>query len=277
MSALEREYYEFDRFWNPEFTPLGDTDVQRIEEIANLVPADVESILDAGCGNGMFCNHVSRNRPTEQVVGLDRSKAALKYVATRKVQASITELPFEAKSFDCVTSLEVLEHLPLDVFERAKSELSRVAAKYIIVSVPNDQQLGENLTQCPACRSRFDPDLHMRSFHAEIMKTLFSEHGFTCRQVNELGPFTKYRGFQEAMNFWYARGPKAETMASPLCPICGFRNDDYLTANGTPASAPAGTGESGNGFLTPAKRLIKKLWPKVNGSQWLLGLYERQS
>lgn len=277
MSPLERDYYEFDRFWNPNSTSLGDKDLRRMEEVAGLIPPEVVSILDAGCGNGMFCHLLQQQRKAGRIIGLDRSKAALKYAQTKRVLGDITELPFAAGAFDCVFSLEVLEHLPIAAFELAVTELARVAAKYIIVSVPNNQLLGENLTQCPACKSRFDPDLHMRSFQVDTMNSLFEDHQFRCQRLEGIGQYTQYVGLNELMSIWYEqRKAKIEMMASPLCPMCGFRNDNYLDGNGA-LPVEREQSESPNGFLTPAKRVIKRLWPKVTGSQWLVGLYERRS
>lgn len=278
MSSLEQEYYEYDGFWNPDSTPLGRDDVKRVEDIYAMVPPDAASLLDAGCGNGLFCNYVQGRGRVSRVVGLDRSRTALKYVKTEKFQGSITELPFADREFDCVTSLEVLEHLPVRTFEDARREIARVAKKYIVISVPNNQILGEGMTQCPSCKTRFDPDLHMRSFNLDSMRGLFSALGFECRRVEEIGHYSNYVGMSL---FWkVAQRPAEPTMASPLCPICGFSNEEFLNrnngANGgaTAAEVPA---EPRRGAAQRAKGVIKKLWPKERGSRWLVGLYERQS
>jgi SAM-dependent methyltransferase len=67
-------------------------------------------ILDAGCGTGgMMANHLSR---FGCVVGCDLSPIALNYCIRRKSthlsRADITALPFQANSFDLVTSFDVL-------------------------------------------------------------------------------------------------------------------------------------------------------------------------
>ena len=192
--------------------------------------------------------------------------------------ANVTELPFGEREFDCVTALEVVEHLPLETFEMAKRELSRVAARYIIVSVPNNQTLGENLTECPACKTRFDPDLHMRSFRADTMNRLFTGQGFRCSQVNELGHYTQYVGFQAIMSALYRqRESKVEAMASPLCPVCGFRNEDFLNGAAIMPPPHPQNHKPANGFLSQVKGVAKRLWPKVICSRWLVGLYLRQS
>lgn len=274
MSSLEQEYYEFDGFWNPNSTPLGDEDLKRVADIYTLVPPDTASLLDVGCGNGLFCNYVNSQGRVLKVVGLDRSKTALKYVGTEKIQGSITEIPFPDKWFDCVTSLEVLEHLPIKTFEDARKEIARVAKKYIIVSVPNSQILGEGMTQCSSCKTKFDPDLHMRSFNGDSMRSLFSNYGFGCQQVEEIGHYSNYMGISM---FWKMMQRQPEpTMASPLCPICGFSNEKFLSHSNGAGRIPAEHGDKSQaGAAARAKGIIKKFWPKEKGSRWLVGLYAR--
>jgi SAM-dependent methyltransferase len=67
------------------------------------------SILDAGCGAGGAMSWLS---DYGRVTGLDFSAHALRYSRMRGherlVQASVTEIPFAAETFDLVVSLDVL-------------------------------------------------------------------------------------------------------------------------------------------------------------------------
>lgn len=275
MSTLEQEYYEHDGFWNPETTPLGDADFKRIEDIVSLLPEDLNSLLDVGCGNGLFCNYVQRLKKLGRVVGLDRSKAALKYVMTEKLEGDITAVPFADGEFDCVTSLEVLEHLPVYTYEQAKNELARLSRKYIIISVPNNQKIGAGMTECPACKTKFDPDLHLRSFDADIMSELFTERGFRCRDLREIGKSSNFAGVT-LYGKWRNRN-QPRHMASPLCPICGHRNDSFLrgVAASEGANRKHASSQEGVAITSAIKDVIKKFWPRVERSQWLVALYER--
>ena len=98
------------------------------------------SILDAGCGEGelMRRNILPQNIP---LVSLDLNPASLAYLRTHSAQdklvcASLYALPFPGGCFDAVLSLEVLEHLPEPA--AALGELSRVARKAVILSVPHE-------------------------------------------------------------------------------------------------------------------------------------------
>ena len=110
-------------------------------EVISLIPSDVKSILDVGCGEGTFLNMLTRLGRASTIVGLDVSETALKYVEGQKIRASAGGLPFGNRSFDLVTCLETLEHLKQEVFIRAIEEIKRVTKKYIIVSVPNEEPL----------------------------------------------------------------------------------------------------------------------------------------
>ena len=71
-------------------------------------------------------------------------------------QGSITDLHFPDQSFQVVTCIDVLEHLPLEVRDRAIDELVRVAARAVLVACPH----GEN---GQACDAEFQRSLESRS------------------------------------------------------------------------------------------------------------------
>jgi SAM-dependent methyltransferase len=81
-------------------------------------------ILDIGCGGG-----TELLRTKGLVTGVDfshRSLAAAAQVYDQVVQADIGHLPFPDESFDCITSIWVLEHLSFQEFNRVLAELGRV-------------------------------------------------------------------------------------------------------------------------------------------------------
>jgi SAM-dependent methyltransferase len=275
MLAPEREYYEFDGFWDPVNGPLGEFDRRRVEEVWDLLPSDVRSILDLACGNGIFCNFVSKKDPTVRVVAVDRSKAAIRYVATNRVLGDMSCLPFANEQFDCVAALEVLEHLPVRVLERAKQEIARLARNWIVVCVPNGQQLGDHMTTCPECKTTFDPDLHMRSFDAAKLKDLFSSYGYVCKQVKKVGRYHVYVGlesFQKVRRNVLERR-KPSPMESPLCPVCGYQNASFLSERVETIQANASSRR--RLIRRPIRAMVKTVWPQVDRARWIAALYTR--
>jgi len=87
--------------------------------------------LDAGCGTGRNLELLKESYAIETLVGLDYSKDALEFAGTRKVgrliNGSTLKLPFPDETFDLITSLDVLVHLPEKKDpENAILEISRV-------------------------------------------------------------------------------------------------------------------------------------------------------
>lgn len=112
------------------------------ESIKGLVKdLDFQKVLEIGCGEGVFMYHLKDYLQGKEVNGIDidpqELETAKKNVSFAKLQAASGEqLPFPDKSFDLVFCCEVLEHV--EDPEKVLREMKRVAAKYCIVSVPNE-------------------------------------------------------------------------------------------------------------------------------------------
>lgn len=263
MNDFERIYYEHDAFWNPDLTRLGDLDRLRVEHILEKLPPSARRIGDLGCGNGLF-SHLAQQSRRWEVVAVDRSIAALRYAPYPKVASTLEALPFGDRVFDCSVVLEVLEHLPVPIYDRVLNEIGRVTKSQILITVPNQQQLGRAATSCPSCKTRFDPDLHLRSFSASTLRQLLSRQGFRCAGVEEEGWHTSFLGVDKLKGALTRSGPSE--MASPICPVCGYRNAHFLNEPPVPTTTQSG----------PAKEVLKRLWPKKTRARWLTASYERR-
>jgi ubiquinone/menaquinone biosynthesis C-methylase UbiE len=95
-----------------------------------------ESILDVGCGNGLYVLKINREHPKFKIHGVDyQSFDTWKESPELFTNADAFGLPFEDNSFDTITLFEVLEHLPDPV--KALKEYYRVCRKNLILTVPN--------------------------------------------------------------------------------------------------------------------------------------------
>lgn len=74
----------------------------------------VKTILDVGCGNGKFLNHLQKNGFNAQ--GIERSAHMVERALSLGVDASMKELKeFPRGSFDCVVAIaDVLNYIPSD-------------------------------------------------------------------------------------------------------------------------------------------------------------------
>ena len=267
MNEFEKEYYENENFWKSE--AFGDFDKNRIIETVSFIPQDVNQLLDVGCGNGIFCNYLLDERNNIKITGLDRSETALKYLRTEKILGDITHIPFEDGKFQCITCLEVLEHLTIGDYTKALSELARVSGSYIILSIPYNENLEKNLTQCPQCKTSFNLDLHLRSFTKNDLEELLLHQGFECISLKTFGIRKKLLGSTFLRKIVKPRINKG--FNSPICPICGFKNEEFkieLERNIVNKT------ESFRSFVMNA---INLLWPKIKADDyWIIALYRKR-
>jgi ubiquinone/menaquinone biosynthesis C-methylase UbiE len=255
------EYYEIEDFWNGEPSEI---DLERIKKVTELIPPDVTSILDAGCGNGIFVNYlISHTSKFSRVHAVDRSNTALKFVKVEKTHASIERLPFRDNEFDLVTCLEVIEHLPKTIYKKSLNELTRVSRKYVIISVPYKQNLEIGQISCPSCCTKFNPDLHLHSFDTVKLKNILNEYGFKCKKIEPICRRERYL-IISAFIEWSSKY-KANNNAwkfDIVCPVCG-------------ANVP-GNKSSINNITMKLKTVVKKVWRKTHRELWLLALYEKE-
>lgn len=162
-------YYEQKNIWGK---PPNEIDLARISTIRKLIPQDVRSILDAGCGDGKITNELARSS-NFTVTGFDMSEEALSYVTTPKFRASIDSIPVPDQSYDLIICTEVLEHLPPAVYKKALQELSRISKKYILIELPYRQQLAFGIERCSSCGTKFHCNHHYRAFNDRILRRLF--------------------------------------------------------------------------------------------------------
>jgi SAM-dependent methyltransferase len=153
---------------------MSEHDRRRIEQTSSVIPPGCTRILDVGCGDGRL-SQIMHKDPNRFLVGFDLSLVALHRNRGPKCCGSASHLPFLNRSFDLVITTEVLEHLPYPIYDEALREISRVANKYIVITVPNEENLTENLAACASCGCRFHVWGHKHSFSAKALEGLFSD------------------------------------------------------------------------------------------------------
>jgi 2-polyprenyl-6-hydroxyphenyl methylase/3-demethylubiquinone-9 3-methyltransferase len=110
------------RWWDPtsEFRPLHEINPLRLEWINARVPLAGKHVIDIGCGGGILSESMARKGAT--VTGIDLSEKALKVADLHSLEsgaqvrykliAAEEMAAQEAGSFDVVTCMEMLEHVP---------------------------------------------------------------------------------------------------------------------------------------------------------------------
>jgi SAM-dependent methyltransferase len=101
--------------------------------------------LDAGCGDGRWTSDISDRLPEgSSSFGADTSERAIGFAKLIRPEISWTvyrdrKLPYESSSFDLITAIEVLEHIPRSEEMHFIHEIVRVLKPdgYLILTTPS--------------------------------------------------------------------------------------------------------------------------------------------
>jgi 2-polyprenyl-6-hydroxyphenyl methylase/3-demethylubiquinone-9 3-methyltransferase len=112
------------RWWDPhsEFRPLHQINPLRLGWIEQHAPLHGREVLDVGCGGGILSESMAL-RGARQVLGIDLSTKALKVAQLHALEQAVAALDYREvavealaaerpASFDVVTCMEMLEHVP---------------------------------------------------------------------------------------------------------------------------------------------------------------------
>lgn len=121
--------------------------IQIMTKMGNVIPSF--NVLEVGCGTGIYTFEIAKY--FKKIVGLDLSRGMLKKAKKKIINQNPTSnninvtfiggdaenIPFKDSSFDCVMSINMLEHL--DNIHKAVEEMKRVVKSdgKIIISIPN--------------------------------------------------------------------------------------------------------------------------------------------
>jgi SAM-dependent methyltransferase len=113
-------------------------------QATDWIDPSVTSLLDVGCNVGAWLSVCAQRFPTAHLAGVEINPSAL-LAAQQNVpraelrQAGVESLPFPDESFDYVTCLEVLEHVPPDRRVEGFREMRRVlrSGGDLILAVPH--------------------------------------------------------------------------------------------------------------------------------------------
>ncbi len=111
------------RWWDPEseFRPLHQINPLRLEWINGISPLQGKKVLDVGCGGGILTDAMARSGAS--ALGIDLATKSLKVAQLHALEAQTPNVQYrevavevlaaeQPASFDVVTCMEMLEHVP---------------------------------------------------------------------------------------------------------------------------------------------------------------------
>jgi SAM-dependent methyltransferase len=232
---------------------------EKVRVFKEMIPEQVETIVDVGCGDGAITNALGRQWA---VTGVDSSRTALQHVTTEAVLADARELPFADASFDLAMSSQMLEHLDDAAYAAALVELRRVAREYLLISVPYREDLGMRMIRCPRCGLRQHVWGHVRRFTPESL--LRDLDGFDRMDIRIFGdmqdpawPKPLLWVMHNLFRGWYVTDGQ-----NPQCARCG--NTDFTTMRRFPP------------YLDVVKKAIDHIRVQPRTPYWLAVLARRR-
>ena len=116
------------KWWDTtgDMRPLHDINPLRLDWIAKHMPADAKTMLDVGCGGGLVAEGLAQRFPNAAVQGIDMANKVLSVARLHALDTGVANVTYsnstaeawaeqhstDATQYDCVTALEMLEHVP---------------------------------------------------------------------------------------------------------------------------------------------------------------------
>ena len=263
MAALDNPAF-YDRHWEHTDTSASPEIVAKADRVLRMIPGDVRSIADVGCGDGYLTHRLAERF---DVTAVDRSEVALARVRCRAIQASADDLPLPDRSVDLAFSSEMLEHLPDETLARAARELARISRRWVFVTVPHGENLALRITRCPACGHEFNVYSHLQSLDAPALDAMFPDfvRVATAREgphePSTYAPLERLRQ-RAARRYMYWTGARF------TCPRCG--NQEFSRAERNAGHRAI------EWTIDRATDALNRVLGRRGGPYWLLALYRRK-
>lgn len=167
------------------------------QECDFLLPKNIKTMLDVGCGEGFFLNYFNKKGLT--VHGLDFNDSLIKHhfphLATCVTKGDLLEnlkvFYLEGKKWDFVNLTNVLEHVydPVECLSLLKQIVSDEHG-FVRITVPNDySKLQLEAVNRGYARNDFwiAPPAHLNYFNTSNIVNFLADHGFKVNRL--LGEF----------------------------------------------------------------------------------------
>ncbi|MBL4889013.1 MAG: class I SAM-dependent methyltransferase [Candidatus Lindowbacteria bacterium] len=166
LGELPEDYWWFYGKW-----------VHCLEQLKKVKGLDVKSVLDIGCGGGQWAMHL-KNEFGKHVYGADLSFTSVEAAMRNGIKCAVSDAdssPFQDKSFDLVTALDVIEHLEDDIaFLRDAHRLLRPGG-IALIHVPANPNMYSYWDRIHG---------HYRRYSKRGLEAAINRAGFSCLNVS---------------------------------------------------------------------------------------------
>jgi len=139
VSRTENYQQQSDYFANTRYRAASDPVVAayalpKLNLIERVIPLADSSVLDVGCGNGVFTLYLQDR--CRSVAGIDFSARMLSENPCRTlIQADVAQLPIQSDAYDVCFEANILHHV--DSPRQVVEEMRRVARRWVVLLEPN--------------------------------------------------------------------------------------------------------------------------------------------
>lgn len=132
---MAEAYFETVKYRLPQHPVIEAYVKPKLDYASKTIALNQEnSLLDVGCGNGVFTYYFQQL--CRSVTGVDNSRNMLaENPCASVVQSEAEDLPFPADSFDVVFEANLLHHV--DDRSKVVREMTRVSRRFVILIEPN--------------------------------------------------------------------------------------------------------------------------------------------
>lgn len=116
--------------------------------LLSLVPAGAASVLDVGCGGGALSGRLGAEG--REVIGLDLSPEMIARARRREHRSDVTfwcgdfmTQDFARRRFDCVISVSMLHHVPLDAGLERMRDLVASGGRLVVHDLRSDDGIAD--------------------------------------------------------------------------------------------------------------------------------------
>lgn len=134
----------------------------QLYEVINLRPGKV---LEIGIGHRWVADSLRSRGINVRTLDINRRTCP-------DLLGSVLSLPFKEGTFDLVLCAEVLEHLPLEQFQKAIAEIRRVSSSHVVMTLPDSAPALKIDLDIPFLR----PKRFFFKFPFSLKKNLATEH-----------------------------------------------------------------------------------------------------